>query len=79
MGCRQPGVCFHKDSFRPKGNGSQTPSMLMPGRVGAVAFRRHVAGISVPKVTPKVGFVGDTALVDCWRGRQRLLKRSEPY
>lgn len=37
---------------------------LTPGRVGAMAFKLHVAGISVLKVTPKVGFVGDTALVE---------------
>jgi hypothetical protein len=79
MGCRQPGVCFHKDSSRPNGCGPQTHSMLTPGRVGAMAFKLHVAGISVLKVTPKVGFVGDTALVDCWRGRRRLCTRSEPY
>lgn len=36
-----------------------------PGRAGAVAFKLHVGGISVLKVTPKVGFVRDTALVDC--------------
>lgn len=53
--------------------------MLTPGRVGARAFKLHVAGISVLKVTSKVGFIVDTALVDCWKGRQRLFTRSEPY
>lgn len=58
-------IILCEDSFRPKCRGSQTHSVLTPVRAGAMALKLHVAGISVLKVTPKVGFVGDTALVDC--------------